>query len=68
MENMPNPENKSTISCFNCGAELVCGALNGDASCWCVNLPNIMPLNADATSCYCQICLEKKLQKKDYKN
>jgi hypothetical protein len=61
---MPNSENKIIISCFNCGAELVCGAINGDATCWCDSLPNIMPLNKEATSCYCQACLEKVMQEK----
>ena len=61
---MPNPENKSTLSCFQCGAELLCGAVNGDATCWCDSLPNIMPLNEEATSCYCQKCLEKVMQEK----
>lgn len=65
---MPNPEKKITISCFNCGTELICGAENGDPTCWCDNLPNIMPLNAEANSCYCQACLEKELQKKTGKN
>ncbi|MFC5270548.1 cysteine-rich CWC family protein [Adhaeribacter terreus] len=65
---MPNPENKPTIPCYKCGTGLLCGAVNGDAICWCDSLPNIMPLNEDATSCYCKSCLEKELQKKDAKN
>ena len=59
---MNSPKEKPTISCFQCGAELVCGAVNGDATCWCDSLPNIMPLNEEATSCYCQACLEKVMK------
>ena len=60
-----NDENaKATISCFQCGAELVCGAVNGDTTCWCDSLPKIMPLNEEATSCYCRECLEKVMQEK----
>jgi len=55
---------KPTISCFNCGAALVCGAVNGDAICWCDNLPNVMPLNEKAASCYCRECLEKMMNEK----
>lgn len=65
---MPNSEKKTTISCFKCGAELVCGAVNGDATCWCDSLPNIMPLNEESMSCYCRDCLEKELLKKTEKN
>jgi hypothetical protein len=61
---MPNSEKKPTISCFQCGAVLVCGAVNGDATCWCDSLPNNMPLNEKATSCYCRTCLEQILEKK----
>lgn len=61
---MKSENAKATISCFQCGSDLVCGAVNGDATCWCDGLPNIMPLNPKATSCYCQNCLEKALQKK----
>lgn len=61
---MENENAKPTISCFNCGAELVCGAVNGDETCWCDSLPNIMPLNEQATSCYCRECLEKVLEEK----
>ncbi|KAA9325390.1 cysteine-rich CWC family protein [Adhaeribacter soli] len=65
---MKDENAKSTISCFQCGAELICGAVNGDATCWCDSLPNIMPLNQEAASCYCQTCLEKELQKKRSEN
>ncbi|MBK0404468.1 hypothetical protein I5M27_15825 [Adhaeribacter sp. BT258] len=60
---MKDENAKTTISCFHCGAVLVCGAINGDAICWCDSLPNLMPLNEKTTSCYCQECLEKELQK-----
>jgi hypothetical protein len=58
---MKDENAKAIIFCFQCGAELVCGAVNGDATCWCDSLPNIMPLNEEATSCYCRDCLENLL-------
>lgn len=51
-----------TISCFKCGEALVCGAVNGNETCWCAALPHRMPLDKKATSCYCLECLEKTLQ------
>jgi hypothetical protein len=61
---MKDTKPKPTIACFQCGTELVCGAANGDATCWCDSLANIMPLNKEAASCYCQACLEKVMQEK----
>jgi hypothetical protein len=33
-----------TSVCPGCGAGLRCGMVAGDAQCWCVQLPNIMPV------------------------
>ena len=61
-----------TSVCPSCGAGLRCGMVAGDAECWCVQLPNIMPLPAErapliptdaapasAASCFCPDCLKK---------
>ncbi len=63
-----------TSVCPGCGAGLRCGMVAGDAQCWCVQLPNIMPLpterapllstdadaaSASAASCFCPACLKK---------
>ncbi|HSI90883.1 MAG TPA: hypothetical protein VK927_07170 [Adhaeribacter sp.] len=62
---MQNPQKKPTIFCFQCGAELVCGAMTGAVTCWCDRLPNVMPLNEAAGSCFCQDCLEKIIAEKN---
>jgi hypothetical protein len=45
---MSTPEQPlpNTSVCPRCGAGLRCGMLAGDAECWCVKLPNIMPVPA----------------------
>ncbi|MDP2256201.1 MAG: cysteine-rich CWC family protein [Polaromonas sp.] len=56
-----------TSRCPRCGAGLRCGMLAGDAQCWCVQLPHVMPVPSGApstpdsstTSCYCPACLKQ---------
>ena len=67
---MMSAELKSDTSvCPRCGASLRCAMVAGDAECWCVQLPNVMPLPADqagpaqtgdsAASCFCPACLKQ---------
>jgi hypothetical protein len=66
---MPSTDLKANTSvCPRCGAGLRCGMLAGDAQCWCVQLPNIMPVPAEASaalpadanaSCFCPACLQE---------
>ncbi|MEP6963959.1 MAG: cysteine-rich CWC family protein [Polaromonas sp.] len=59
----------NTSVCPRCGAGLRCGMVAGDAKCWCVQLPHIMPLPSipsrplqsdnSAASCYCPACLKQ---------
>jgi hypothetical protein len=62
-----------TSVCPRCGAGLRCGMVAGDAECWCVKLPHVMPLRSSSTadsgaaatdtppgaSCYCPACLKQ---------
>ena len=67
---MTSPELKlgNTSVCPRCGAGLRCAMLAGDAECWCVQLPNVMPVPAlpeqalpdsGAASCFCPACLKQ---------
>ncbi|MBG6071827.1 MULTISPECIES: cysteine-rich CWC family protein [unclassified Polaromonas] len=64
------PELKSNTSvCARCGAGLRCGMVAGDAECWCVQLPHVMPVppvlseyalpDSSAASCFCPACLKQ---------
>lgn len=66
---MTSPELKSSTSaCPRCGAGLRCGMVAGDAECWCVQLPHVMPVppalpgqalpDSSAASCFCPACLK----------
>ncbi|MBH2020419.1 cysteine-rich CWC family protein [Polaromonas sp.] len=62
----PKPD---TSTCPRCGAGLRCGMVAGDAGCWCVQLPHVMPvppspsdsalLSSSAESCFCPACLKQ---------
>jgi hypothetical protein len=55
-----------TSVCPRCGAGLRCGMVAGDAECWCVQLPHVMPVPSERTpspessapSCFCLACLK----------
>ncbi|MDO8370903.1 MAG: cysteine-rich CWC family protein [Polaromonas sp.] len=54
-------------SCPRCGAAFRCGMVGGDAECWCVTLPHVMPVpsstssstDTSGASCFCPACLQK---------
>ena len=59
---MASPESKfNTSICPRCGAGLLCGMLAGDAACWCVQLPLVMPVPAIPAIawCFCPACLKQ---------
>jgi hypothetical protein len=68
---MTSPELKlaNTSVCPRCGADLRCGMVAGDAECWCVQLPHVMPVPSarpvsalpdnSAASCFCPVCLKQ---------
>lgn len=53
----------NTSVCPRCGAGLRCAMAAGDAQCWCIQLPNVMPVPAlpdnHADSCFCPACLQQ---------
>ncbi|MGV8803775.1 MAG: cysteine-rich CWC family protein [Polaromonas sp.] len=61
----PAPAPANTSVCPRCGAGLRCGMLAGDAQCWCVQLPLVMPVpslplppDGQVASCFCPACLK----------
>lgn len=44
-------------SCPRCGAVFVCGNEAGAASCWCAELPAVLPVPGVGGGCYCPECL-----------
>lgn len=53
------------IKCKKCNTVFICGANAGDKTCWCCDLPNVMPLSDDTKSaddCYCKNCLEEMIE------
>lgn len=56
----------ATGNCAQCGAPFRCGMDAGDAECWCVSLPPLLPVPAASTgdlaaSCLCPACLQARL-------
>ncbi|MEI8016941.1 MAG: cysteine-rich CWC family protein [Schlesneria sp.] len=51
---------ESTGKCPSCMGPFICDLANGCASCWCMSLPAVLPVNQDAT-CLCRECLEKAI-------
>lgn len=48
-------------TCPQCGAALLCGFSLGQAHCWCMDVPSLMPVPAasDPVACLCPECLRK---------
>lgn len=53
--------------CAQCGADFTCGISAGKSTCWCFDLPNVIPLDSiprddDAQAgCLCPACLQAKI-------
>ena len=47
-------------TCGRCGAVFRCGAEAGDPTCWCVELPPVLPPDPAAT-CLCPACLQAEV-------
>jgi len=55
---------KQNTVCSSCGANFTCGIKAGENTCWCFELPNVMPLTPDdesAPGCLCPKCLEARI-------
>lgn len=45
--------------CDRCGAAFGCGRRAAGGSCWCAEMPQVMPLPVSVGDCLCPACLEK---------
>jgi Cysteine-rich CWC len=54
--------NGAATRCARCGAPMHCGALAGDARCWCMTVP-ALPAEAlrAGLGCLCRACLESDI-------
>ena len=48
--------------CIACGEEFGCGGAEGKSSCWCADLPTVMPVT-DA-GCLCPKCLKAEVTRR----
>lgn len=48
--------------CARCGAVFGCGNLEGKTSCWCAELPAVMPVTGEG--CLCPKCLKAEVAKR----
>ena len=47
--------------CAGCGGAFGCGVQAGGTSCWCMELPLVLPLPVSTSAgCYCPACLREK--------
>jgi hypothetical protein len=50
--------------CARCGAEFCCGMTEGKSSCWCAELPAVMPVPKEGEgACLCPSCLREDVAK-----
>ena len=58
---MTEPELANALICPRCGKDNRCGFAQGQADCWCMQLPQWTPATintaANAAVCYCPACL-----------
>ncbi len=56
---MMQPVSVNTLVCPRCGASNSCGFAQGQAVCWCMQLPvlTVDKAAAFAAACYCRNCL-----------
>jgi hypothetical protein len=52
-------EDRTVHACPSCGGAVECGMANGDAICWCCELPHVLPISGGNAPCFCRACLEK---------
>jgi hypothetical protein len=51
-------------ACPQCNQEFICGLEAGLNSCWCGDLPRIMPVVADGPGCLCRDCLTQAIEER----
>ncbi|MBL0208982.1 MAG: cysteine-rich CWC family protein [Propionivibrio sp.] len=47
--------------CASCGTSLVCGAVAGLPSCWCMERPSGLFEAVAGGSCFCPACLDRRI-------
>jgi len=47
--------------CSRCGESFTCGLAAGEKSCWCAELPHIMPVDGAVGDCLCPQCLRGEI-------
>lgn len=54
-------QEKSNSVCAGCGASFACGAVAGLTTCWCMEKPTGLFAAEAGSSCYCPVCLDKRV-------
>ena len=49
-------------SCAACGEAFGCGSVEGKTSCWCADLPAVMPV--EGKGCLCPKCLRSEISRR----
>jgi hypothetical protein len=57
-------EDRTVHACPGCGGAVECGMANGDETCWCSELPHVLPLSGGDAQCFCKACLEKLIEQR----
>ena len=64
---MTQPE---ASTCPQCGADLRCGVVSGDANCWCFDMPRVVAVPsadpAQKASCLCRACLAQLIDQQTH--
>ena len=55
------PRCSTNSQCARCGSSFECGAVCGNARCWCMDLPHVVPVDG-ATRCLCLNCLRNEIE------
>src|SRR5579864_7098244 len=48
-------------NCSRCGSSMTCG--KGQGSCWCADLPHVVPMPAEPAGCLCPRCLQAEIDR-----
>jgi hypothetical protein len=48
-------------TCSRCGSSMTCG--KGQSTCWCADLPHIVPMPEQSAGCLCRTCLQAEIDR-----
>ncbi len=48
-------------TCSRCGTPMTCG--KGQSTCWCADLPHIVPMPEQSAGCLCRTCLQAEIDR-----